>query len=338
MRGTAHKPLPVIAASSSTDIRAAAAPLVPVVVLMWLVAAGVAVAADGYERAPWWLLVLNQLVLVPATAWATLALGRSLGARGVAVLAAALLAIVPVLGVLYALSRYRETYVDRVLTVAVGIADGGRFPAAALSVVAAALALRSLGVDRPRFAAVLGGLAAGAAALVHPSAALVLVGIALAYAVAWRPVEAAFFGAAAVPAVAFAAASSGLALVVSWEAFTSNMAGLREYLWSNRVLQWLPLAGAIGAARGSLPFASLLAGWFGAFAVVYGASPQAHVEDGSFLVAFVPAGPAFCLLVACIPLLLPTLLEHLRKEVKARDVTKVRPNRDTPASAGRPDL
>ncbi|MBA2462847.1 MAG: hypothetical protein H0V45_13965 [Actinobacteria bacterium] len=297
---------------AASGVRAAAATAAPFVVLMWLVAGAVAAAAEGYERAPWWLIGVNQLVLVPAAVVAVLWLGESLGGRAIGFLAALLLALLPALGVLYALSGYRDTYVDRFLTQAVGIGDGGRFPAGALSVVAGALALRSLAGDRTRSAAVLGGLAAGSAALVHPSGALVLVGIALAYAVAWRPVEAGLLGAAAAPGLALAAAVHGVGLDVSWDAFTGSMAGLREYLWSNRVLQWLPLAGAIGATRGSLPAAFLLAGWFAAFAVVYGASPQASVEDGSFLAAFVPALPAFCLLVACLPLLVPTLPARLR--------------------------
>lgn len=299
--------------TAASDLRAAAIAAAPFVAIFWVVAAGVAMAADGYDQAPWWLLPLNQIVLGPAAVCAALWLGTAVGGRVLGLLSALLLALLPALGVLYALSRYRDTYVDRVLPSAVGLADGGRFPAAALSVVAAALALRSLEGHRIRTAAMLGGLAAGAAALVHPSGALVLVGAALAYAVAWRPVEAGLFAAAAVPAVALATASYGLGFDVSWDAFTSNMAGLREYLWSNRLLQWLPLAGAIGAARGSLPAAFLLAGWFGAFAVVYGASPQVGVEDGSFLVAFVPALPAFCLLIACLPLLVPTLPGRLAR-------------------------
>ncbi len=79
--------------------------------------------------------------------------------------------------------------------------------------------------------------------------------------------------------------AQGVGLDVSWDAFDGNMTGLREYTWSNRLLQWLPLAGAIGAARGSLPSRCLLGGWFGAFAFAWGASPQLGVGDGSFFVA-----------------------------------------------------
>ncbi len=147
----------------------------------------------------------------------------------------------------------------------------------------------------------------------HPSGVLVLVGIALAYAVSWRPREGALLALAAAPGVVLAAVVYGLGLDVSWDAFTGNMTGLREYLWSNRLLQWLPLAGVIGAARGSLPVACLLGGWFGAFAFVFGASPQLGFESGSYLIAFVPVLPAYALLVGCIPMLVPTLPRRLER-------------------------
>ena len=305
----------MIAASRARPLVAAAAPLVG---LVWLGAAVAAASADGYEQAPVWLLLVNQLVLAPAAVVAALSLGGAVGGRAIGVLAALLLALLAPLGVFYALSGYRDTYVDRVLPEATGVASGGSFAAGASSLVAAALVIAVLRGDVERRAAVLAGLVAGAGALAHPSGALVLAGIALAVAVLARPVEGMLVAAAAMPGVALATAVHGVALDVSWDAFTANMTGLREYLWSNRLLQWLPLAGVIGAARGSIPVACLLGGWFGAFAVVYGASPDLPTDDGSYLVAFVPALPAFCLLVACVPLLVPTLprrLERLRSAV-----------------------
>ncbi len=296
---------------TAASFRADAAAAAPFVALVWLTAAIAGAAADGYEQAPWWLLLLNQLVLVPAAVVAALWLGTTVGGRAIGLLSALLLALMPALGVLYALASYRDIYVDRVLPEAAGIAAGGRFPAGALSLVAGALAVRGLAAG-PRVA-VLAGVVAGLAALVHPSGALVLVGIGVAYAVAWRPRDGALLALGAAPGVVLAAVAYGIALDVSWDAFTGNMTGLREYLWSNRLLQWLPLAGAIGAARGSVPVACLLAGWFGAFAFVYGASPHLGAEDGSYLVAFVPALPAFSLLVACVPMLVPTLPRRLER-------------------------
>ena len=42
----------------------------------------------------------------------------------------------------------------------------------------------------------------------------------------------------------------GVGFEASWDAFSANMAGLREHLWSNRLLQWLPLAGVVGIGLG----------------------------------------------------------------------------------------
>jgi hypothetical protein len=102
---------------------------------------------------------------------------------------------------------------------------------------------------------------------------------------------------------------------ISWGSFSAQMAGLREYLWSNRVLQWLPLAGMIGVGRRSIPAAALLGGWLGAFLVVEGASTHVSVTDGSFFVVLLPALPAYSLLAAAVPLLVPTLPARLDKRL-----------------------
>ena len=253
------------------DLRATAAAVAPFVGLMWLVAAGVAATADEYNQASWWLLLLNQLVLVPALVGAAWWLGRRLAGRIGGVVAPLAVTFVPVFGVPYATDAFRETYVDRVLTLAVGVADGWSLAAGALLLVAVALLVH--GGRRFRVA----GAGLGAAVLT------------------------------------VAALHEGVGLDVSSDAFEANMAGLREFTWSNRLLQWLPLAGAIGAARRSPLAALLLAGWFGAFALAWGASPNVDVGDGSFSRALVPALPAFSLLVVSVPLLIPTAPAWLQR-------------------------
>ena len=246
-------------------LRAPAVAVAPFVALMWLVAVGVAATADDYDQASWWLLLVNQLAFVPALVGAAWWLGRGLAGQIGGVVAPLAVTLVPVFGVLYANEAFRETYVDRVLTLAVGVADGWSLAAGALLLVAVALIVQG----NTRFVAA--GAALGGAVLV------------------------------------VAALSQGAGLEISWDAFEANMAGLREFTWSNRLLQWLPLAGAIGVARRS-PLAALLLGtWFGAFALAWGASPNVGVGDGSMLAALVPALPAFSLLVASVPLLVPTV-------------------------------
>ena len=188
-------------------------------------------------------------MLVPVLAGAAWWLGRTVAGPVGAIAFPLAVALVPVLGVVYANERFRDTYTDLVLTEAVGIAAGGRFAAGALLLGAVALLVAAVARDSvdPRLAA------AGA------SLALVVLLV--------------------------AALREGIGLEVSWSAFDANMGGLREFTWSNRLLQWLPLAGAIGLARCSVPAAVLLGGWFGAFALAWGASPNVDVGDGSFSIA-----------------------------------------------------
>ena len=98
---------------------------------------------------------------------------------------------------------------------------------------------------------------------------------------------------------------------IDWGQFTDNMAGFREFFWSQRLLQWLPLAGTIAVARRSAPLAVLLGGWMLAFGVVLGSQPDAGLEGGSIFRVLLPALPAYVLLAAAIPLLIPTIAVRL---------------------------
>ena len=89
------------------------------------------------------------------------------------------------------------------------------------------------------------------------------------------------------------------------------MAGLREFFWSQRLLQWLPLAGTIAVARRSVPLALLLGGWMLSFGVVLGSQPEADWPAARIFRVLLPALPAYVLLAAAIPLLVPTLAVRL---------------------------
>lgn len=98
---------------------------------------------------------------------------------------------------------------------------------------------------------------------------------------------------------------------LSDDAFDGAMAGLREYFWSQRLLQWLPLAGVIAVARRSVPLALALAAWLGGYVVLRWAHPGAGYEDGEVFRELLPALPAYVLLVSALPLLVPTLAARL---------------------------
>jgi hypothetical protein len=98
---------------------------------------------------------------------------------------------------------------------------------------------------------------------------------------------------------------------LSRDAFDGSMAGLREYFWSQRLLQWLPLAGVVAVARRSVPLALALGAWVGGYAVFRLAQPGVGFENGEVFRAFLPALPAYVLLVSAVPLLVPTLAARL---------------------------
>lgn len=294
-----------------------ALPFGALVIAQLAVAAAVAASAGGYDAAPAAQQVVAVGLLAPLELLGVWWLGYQLGGRPLAIAAGLALVLLPPAGLLYAQSKFDATYRERVLTEVVGLAGGGRLAAACgLAIAAAALvyALRS----RTELAA-LAGLLAGLASVADASAALFFAGAALACLVV-RDLRAAAFllTGALVPLAVVVLTNEGVHLDASWQAFSANMADLREYLWSNRLLQWLPLAGVVAVWRRSTPAAAILGGWFAAWVAVIGASPHLPVATGDYLVAWQPMLPAFALFVAGLPLLLPTLATRLDDRLAAR--------------------
>ena len=98
---------------------------------------------------------------------------------------------------------------------------------------------------------------------------------------------------------------------IDFETWKQNMSNLREFTWSARVVQFLPLAGAVAVARRSVPAAGLLLGWLLGYVVVKGSASVATIESGSYWRLVMPALPAFALLAAAVPLLVPTFLRRM---------------------------
>jgi hypothetical protein len=93
--------------------------------------------------------------------------------------------------------------------------------------------------------------------------------------------------------------------LLNWPHFLNNLDLIREHFWSNRLIEWLVLAGLIALGRRSITAALLVGGWFFTFAIVKGSYGSASVEDASLFRILMPAFPAFVLLIASLPLLLP---------------------------------
>ena len=149
----------------------------------------------------------------------------------------------------------------------------------------------------------LGGGAAAAAALVDPHVWPALAAPVLAAAWTRRPAGA---------GAALASAGAGLiALVVfrnaphvplGWHRMGITLDSVREYSWSRRILEYLPLGGFVGLARRS----ARAAAFFGPVLLALVIFPLARPIDlTTYLLAIVPGLPVYWLLAASIPFLVP---------------------------------
>lgn len=288
--------------------------------ILWpIVLSPVASVADTMDGVLAGAVLLNVLVLAPLALVAAYWVAARLGGRLLGVSTVALWVLGPWLLLLFSLDPYAPVVRDRVLPLILGLTAEPAFPAAVALVTSAALISTSLD-RRSLTGAALAGLVAGAAVAVEPHSLLFLGGAAGAYVAARSIPEAGLFALALAPALLAVVLWKARALdgpdplsfgPVHWSLFTDNMAGLREYFWSQRLLQWLPLAGAIAVARRSVPLALLLGGWMLSFGVVEGSQPAAGLDGGGIFRVLLPALPAYVLLAAAIPLLVPTLAVRL---------------------------
>ena len=287
--------------------------------------------------------ILQVGVLAPIATLAVYDIGARLAGRLAGVWCAAAFAVAPFVAIPYFVQRYHDSWVDQFLPQALGLTQQADFPSVVAVLVSAALTVRALQADRYR-EAVLAGTFAGVALALKPANALFLLGPALAFVVARRWREAGLFAVALAPALVtltlwkwrglgdvplFAhgqvrlATGLGDPIVMSptswfdrtihlnFDTWKQNMSGIREFTWSARVLQFLPIAGALAVARRSIPASGLLLGWLLGYVVVKGAADVATVESGSYWRLIMPALPAFVLLSASVPLLVPTFLERM---------------------------
>lgn len=291
---------------------------------------------------PTWLqaipvvVVVNVLVLVPLALLALYALASAIAGRLFGYWAALLWIILPFAAIPLFDDRYHERFVDQFLPQALGLTGMADFPSTVAVLAAAALVARSL--RRPGWdEALLAGLVAGFAGGLKPPNYLFAIGAVLAYAVARRPREAATFLAALVPtvvaltiwkarglgsipvfaleesrqAVSAGASFTGLSIEryvdIDLGHWREQMDQLREYFWSLRLAQWTPVAGLIAVLRVRPALAALLGGWLASYLLVKGTTELATIESGSFFRFVMPGWPAYVLLAAAIPFLVPGL-------------------------------
>jgi hypothetical protein len=290
--------------------------------------------ADAYPA----IVLVDTLVLLPLALAALYGLARLIGGRRFAILALLVWLAAPFVGVLFTDAGYHERYTELILPQAFGLTAMADFPTMVAALVAGYFVARVLFDERQDMLdGLAAGVAAGAAIAIKPSTALFLVGPLLALAVARRLRAAGIFIVGLAPAVLTlalwkwrgygylplirrgipparpVAASSDPIVAVhlphyvnfDWAHFTNQLDLLREHFWSGRLIEWLVIAGLIGVGRRSRPAVALVGGWFVAFAIVKGGYSNADIEDSSLLRIMIPTIPAFVLLLASLPFLLP---------------------------------
>jgi hypothetical protein len=292
-------------------------------------------------------LVLAQvLVLGPVALLCLYGVAARIGGRLLGYWASLLWVIAPFAAIPLFVDRYQERWTEHFLPQALGLTALADFPSMVLVLMAVLLVVRSLSPGRMTDA-VLAGLLVGAAAALKPPNFLVAVGAALAYVVARRWREGLACGAAIVPALlvlllwkvkglgevpAFALDQAQLAagslpptadfqfnryFELDLDHWRLQMDQLREFFWSARLAQWAPVAGLFAVLRvRRWAIAALLAGWLGAFLIVKGFSTRADIQANTFWRLLMPAWPAYLLLFASIPLLVPTLARRLGDRVR----------------------
>jgi len=293
------------------------------------------------------LVVLQVLVLGPVALLCIYDLASRIGGRLLGYWASLLWAIAPFASIPLFVDRYQERFGEQFLPQALGLTAMSDYPSMVLVLASAVFVARSLDAARVTDA-VLAGLLLGAAAAVKPPNLLMGVGAALAYLVARRWRNGIAFGVAIVPSLlvlvfwkerglggipalgleethlAVGAATTAVSvdldqyLDFDLDHWLQQMDYMREFFFSARVAQWAPIAGLIAVLRvrrGAI--ASLLAGWLAAFLVVKGFSPRADIQANSFWRLLMPAWPAYLLLFAAIPLLVPTLAHRLGDRLRA---------------------
>jgi hypothetical protein len=240
--------------------------------------------------------------------------------------------------------RYHGKFIEQTLPQTFGLTPLADFPSMVLLIVAAYLVVRALDTRDWR-EAVLAGLVVGFAFCVKPSNVIFFPAPLVAFLIARRWRQVLYFGAAMVPGLllvalwkqrglgtqplfaagtdgtlaslavplAFGVLAGGIGRYVhiDWQHLQENKDSLREFFWAVRPLQWVALAGVIGLLRRSWAKGALVGIWFYAFLVVKGTSEQARVEDASFFRLLMPSYPAFVLLIAGVPLLVPQLGRRL---------------------------
>jgi hypothetical protein len=307
------------------------------------------IAGPSYLAALPGVVLLQVLVLLPLGLVFAYGIGERIAGRWLGYVVAVGWIVAPYLAAAGFVQRFHTQWVEQFLPQALGLTGLSDFTAMVATTGAAWLFLRALDT-RGTGDIVLAGLLTGLSIGIKPADVLFVAGPVLALAAARRWRTGLVYGAAIAPGVlalavwkerglghlpilavtvvrlaAAGAASIAPPLGVSvptslsfdWHQLGLNMAQIREFFWSMRLVEIVPFAGVVAVARISATKALFLGGWFAAFVFVKGTSPKANVQDGTFFRLLMPAWPAYLLLAAALPLLVPGVARAAKTRLTA---------------------
>ncbi len=280
------------------------------------------------------IILFNAIVLVPLALVCVYGIAERIGGRLFGYWAAVLWIALPYAAIPYALAGYHQKYTELTLPQVLGLGAMSDFPSVVALLVGAYLCLRAVDGGHWLWPAG-GGFAVAYALAVKPSNAVFLVAPAVLF-LGFRRRAAVPFVAGLVPPLAvlglwkvrgfghvpaFARSAPGQRVALgagdfvkplqkytkndSWTQLHNNLLQLREHLWSDRVLEFLAIAGIVALLIRSRRAGLFVGAWFVTFLLLKGTYVNARVDDGGFWRLLLPAFPAFVLLVAAVPLLLP---------------------------------
>jgi hypothetical protein len=280
------------------------------------------------------VVLFNALVLGPLALVLVWALADRLYGRVYAWGAATFWVVGPLLAIWAFAPRYRPRFEQGILAPHwAGLTDMADFPSLVAVLATAWATVRA--VENGRFGSALGaGVLGGVMIGIKPANTYFLPAVAVLF-IAWRrPRLALGWAAGVVPAVVTLALwkSRGLGTIpilsayspireasgatfdlsttnrylpLDWHHLSVEWAELKQVAWNLRFLQFLLVAGALGALRRNWRSGVFLLTWFGAFCVVKGMSSQADVYTLSYFRLTLPGFAAFVLLVPAIGFLWP---------------------------------
>jgi hypothetical protein len=277
-----------------------------------------------------WLMGANSLaalhVILPVQVLLLLPLGALgayvLGARSAGRLVGYFSALIWTLGPLASLHYFPGTrWVDQVLPAVLGLTQMPYLPSMLGVLLAGVLVLRALDSGRLVDAAA-AGVAAGSAVVFAPTNIVFLAAPLVAFAAARRMRELGAFAAALAPCLLtyllwrqrglghIGTLSQALLLPGTTHATLQDNLRLQFIVlqtasWSPRVLEWIAVAGFVGLLK-QAPVKSLFFGtWIAGYVVLVGQYPPLSGDGLALWHLWMPAFPAFCVLMASLPLLWP---------------------------------